>query len=228
MARIDASVIVPVWDAPGMLRQTLDSFIEHHRGTRLSVELVLADNGSAPPAVGVLDAVDWPRVRRVTNATNLGFPRAANQGAAVASGRALVFLNSDVTSSGAWLEALVDHAGRLCVGQAGPDLMRWPSRLTGLRTPYVSAWCMAIQRDLFERIGGFDEAFSPGYSEDQDLGYRLYLAGYDLVRVALPVHHVRGGSGRRRDFDRDGAIAHGRAVFDAKWGTVCPGQELAP
>src|SRR5690606_17731716 len=61
------------------------------------VEVVLVDNDSRDgEPQKTLDAHrDDPRVRSVRNATNLGFGRACNLGAARARGDALLFLNPD-------------------------------------------------------------------------------------------------------------------------------------
>ena len=60
----------------------------------------MVDNGSGPAVVGRLREI--PGLRLVLNAGNLGFGPASNQVAAIARGRALVFLNSDaiVTPAG--------------------------------------------------------------------------------------------------------------------------------
>ena len=48
-----------------------------------------------------------PRVLHIRNETNLGFSRANNVGAQVATGRYLMFLNNDTIVQDGWLEAMV-------------------------------------------------------------------------------------------------------------------------
>jgi GT2 family glycosyltransferase len=67
------------------------------RFTRPAWELIVVDNGSTDGTAlylaGVRDAAPVP-VTLISNAQNLGFPRAINQGLEVASGEDLVLLNN--------------------------------------------------------------------------------------------------------------------------------------
>jgi GT2 family glycosyltransferase len=47
-------------------------------------------------------------------------------------------------------------------------------------TPAVTAACLLIRRDLFERVGGFDERY-PVTHNDVDLCQRVRAAGYRVV-----------------------------------------------
>ncbi len=58
----------------------------------------------------------------------------------------------------------------------------------------VSGACMAIKRDVFERVGGFDEQFFI-YYEDADFCFRARKAGYKVFfNPAISVFHEVGGS----------------------------------
>ncbi len=62
---------------------------------------------------------------------------------------------------------------------------------------YVTGCTMLIRREVLERIGMFDPAYFPAYSEDADLCVRAQRAGYRLVYVpqARVWHKVSSSSG---------------------------------
>ena len=82
-----ASIIVPCWNQLEFTRQCMAALKSH---TRLPWELIVVDNGSTDGTAiylaGVRDMAAVP-VTVVTNATNLGFPAAINQGLQHARGR---------------------------------------------------------------------------------------------------------------------------------------------
>lgn len=111
------------------------------------------------------------------------------------------------------LEASKNYAKDHNVPMWNPIEVRF--RLTGFA-------CL-IKQEMIERVlickdtGNelFDERFSPGYFEDDDLGIRTCLAGYRqvLCHNAFIYHH--GGSGFA---DKSEAMEESRKKFSEKWG----------
>ena len=59
---------------------------------------------------------------------------------------------------------------------------------------WASGACMAIQREVFEAIGGFDELFF-AHMEEIDLCWRLQIAGYEIwYTPKSTIFHVGGGT----------------------------------
>ena len=60
------------------------------------------------------------------------------------------------------------------------------------RVDYVSAVCLAIERDRFREMNGFSTEFAPAYYEDVDLCLRLTKRGLHVVYTprATVVHHL--------------------------------------
>lgn len=70
---------------------------------------------------------------------------------------------------------------------------------------WLSGSCLAVRRDAFDRIGGFDEGFFM-YFEDVDLGYRLGVAGFaNVYEPTAVVTHVGAHS----------TSQHGRRMLEA-------------
>ena len=102
-----SSIIVPCWNQVEFTQQCIAALKEH---TRPPWELIVVDNGSTDGTAlylaGVRDLAAVP-VTVVTNATNLGFPAAINQGLQLARGEYLVLLNNDVVVTDGWLDQLI-------------------------------------------------------------------------------------------------------------------------
>jgi GT2 family glycosyltransferase/Flp pilus assembly protein TadD len=76
---------------------------EHH-------EIIFVDNGSTAETVQWLQKLvrENGHYKLIENKTNLGFAKGCNQGAHVASGNYLLFLNNDTEPQAGWLEPLVN------------------------------------------------------------------------------------------------------------------------
>jgi len=102
-----ASIIIPCWDQLEFTRFCLASLVRH---TRPPWELIVIDNGSTDGTgtylAGVQDVAPMP-VTVVSNAQNLGFPAAINQGLKAARGDYLVLLNNDAVVTDGWLSQLI-------------------------------------------------------------------------------------------------------------------------
>ena len=105
----DVSLIVISLNSHAFLRECLAS-VRSAVWRRVSHEVIVVDNGSTD---GTTDMVrrEFPEVRVVANAANVGYCAAGNQGAAVAGGRHLLFLNDDIEIVDPdWLDTLLEHA----------------------------------------------------------------------------------------------------------------------
>lgn len=191
------SVIVPTHNRPEKLAQTLACLSNQTLGSA-DYEIVVVDDGSFPPVTLPLN-VDGPSCICVRLE---GRERSAarNQGAAVARGELLVFVDDDMSVGpdflAAHMRAHCEWPGVLTVGavyltdaalatafgcfrqkleQRGLPLSR---DLTSMRN-FCTAQNMSISRSGFRELGGFDEAIVS--SEDQDLALRHTALGGQIA-----------------------------------------------
>ncbi|RIK58197.1 MAG: hypothetical protein DCC57_00915 [Chloroflexi bacterium] len=203
-----ASVIIPAWNGADDLPACLDALLAQ---TGVDFEVIVVDNASADGSADQVAARYGHdrRVRLLRQTANLGFGGGCNTGLAQARGDVLVLLNQDTEVRPGWLAALVDALyADPAVGIAGskalyPDgtIQHAGGRIDaqgngshlGYRQPdqgqfdrpagvdYVTGASLALRRDLYEAIGGFDEGFGRAYCEDVDLCLRARAAGRRVV-----------------------------------------------
>ncbi|MDO9451025.1 MAG: glycosyltransferase family 2 protein [Rugosibacter sp.] len=97
------SAIVVNYNAGALLRSCIDSLL----ACPLNVEVIVVDNASQDGSLGAVQSL--PNVRLISNAQNLGFAAACNQGIAVAKADNLLFLNPDCTFELGTLVELLTH-----------------------------------------------------------------------------------------------------------------------
>ena len=133
----------------------------------------------------------------------------------------------------AFASVLLDAEGR--VAEAGARILAdtnpipWgaglavpQARALGLLEPrqidYGSAAALLVDRQLFERLGGFDLGYSPAYYEDVDLCFRITAAGKGVRLVpTATVTHYTGASTRTQGWFLQFAVQNARSVFAARW-----------
>ncbi len=201
-----ASIVIPVHGAFAHTLACLRAIAA--QPPLAAFEVIVVDDASPDDTLANLARVDGIRVH--ARASNGGFIAACNDGAALARGDTLVFLNNDTVPQPGWLDAMLrtfdDHHDVGLVGarlvypdgrlqEAGgvvfADGSGWnygryedPSdcRFNYLRdSDYVSGAAVALPRALFARLGGFDTRFAPAYYEDTDLAFAVRAAGLRVV-----------------------------------------------
>jgi GT2 family glycosyltransferase len=214
------SIIIPVHNQWPVTARCL-AMLGRYPGD-IPLEVLVVDDASHDETP--LRLARCENLRVITNRRNLGFVRACNRGAGAALGKHLVFLNNDTQVQPGWLDKLVrtfeqnPEAGLVGSRLIYPDGRQqeagaiifedgsawnyghlddpYKPQYSYVREPdYVSGAALAIRRDLFERLGGFDEHFAPGYYEDADLAFRVRAAGYRVYYQPLSrVVHFEGVS----------------------------------
>lgn len=216
------SIITPVWNRANLTAQYLYGNNIHYPNDP-SIQWIVIDNGSTDGTGGILQYwkdIIGDQLVILKNETNQGFSMACNQGAARADGDILLFLNNDVVIKGDYLtpleRALADNPNSL----AGPQLANFDTgwNVFGEKLiSYLIGWCVAIPKEIFDSLGGFDEQFSPAYYEDLDLCYNALQNGYELQQVWVPLQHLGEQSGGQLKNKQEITEAN-RVKFAKKWG----------
>jgi GT2 family glycosyltransferase len=189
----DVSVCIANWNCRDYLRGCLESLLDTPQG--VSVEVIVADNGSTDGAAGMI-AADFPEVVLIRNAQNLGFARASNQAARRATGRYLFFLNNDTLVPPLALGKLVGFAdAHPQVGMIGPRLRDGAGRLqiSYRRKPTLRA--MLHRASLLRWTGLFRQAYDDYRRDgfDPDGVRRVEVLMGAAVLMPRPVYEECGG-----------------------------------
>lgn len=181
----EIAVILVSWNDADEIEEAVASLARARRlipaaGPRVSLVIV----GNGPESVrreAILAA--WPEASVVVNAENRGFGPAANQGAALASGDALLFLNPDTRAEG-------EPFSVLALGlDAHPEAVGLAPRLLEEDGRTVPS---APGRPLALRSADREDQFTFHIR-------RLPTLRSDLRELSLWDHFRHDGTGRRRD-----------------------------
>ena len=203
MNKTTISVIIPTYNRPVNLRQCLHS-LSKQSADLAGFEVIVVNDGG----VDVSDVIDnfssMIRVRLIDQ-QNAGPAAARNQGAALAAGAFLAFLDDDCTPESDWIESINRHAetGRLLGGkvinrlednlfaEACQTLIDFLYlHLAGSSDLFFTSNNMIIARDDFQRIGGFNTDFRTSAGEDRELCIRAERKGLTLIHIpAIRIGH---------------------------------------
>jgi len=216
------SVIVPNWNGRAHLERCLGSL---QAQTYPDFEVVVVDNGSTDGSPELVSQ-QFPAVRLIRQATNLGFAAGSNVGFRATQSEFVATLNNDAWAEPAWLAELVqvmelqprvgtcasqmllvsrpgtlDSAG-IIADRAGITWNRHSSEVAAQESDAPTevfgacAGAALYRRAMLEDVGLFCEDFFC-YLEDADLAWRARLRGWRCLYVPTAVvHHAHSASGR--------------------------------
>lgn len=187
----DWSVVIPVRGAHEQLARCIDAIWESMMGwepRRVAEVVVVIPRDEAMEAAC---AANLATTRIVPCDEPLGFAAACNKGFEYSYGERVLFLNSDAYVPRRWREHFdigLDHFH--AVGPSGTNVSGFqlvpPADEGGhyvvgnaavLRAPYprLVGFCLAVRRESFIKVGGWNEEYGVGNFDDDDLSLRLAL-----------------------------------------------------
>ena len=251
----DISIVVVTHGQLAATRLCLESLLVNTAGP---FEVVVVDNGSHDLTPQYLQrlADDQPNVHVMLLKDNVGFAAAVNLGVGRAKGSILVIINNDLVLPSPWLGTLVAHLEDPAVGMVGPVSPGAPNeaqRPADFSTydelcasadrrarrdagrfrelEMLAMFCVAIRREVWDRVGPLDEQFGLGLFEDDDYSMRVRAAGWMLgCAEDCLVHHL--GQASFGELVPTGAHAdlfeRNRRRFEQKWSTRWSSHSIPP
>lgn len=237
------TIIIPFYNHIETTKMCLQSIIKCTSAQlRYRYEIVVVDDNSNEEYSFEHKKSIFP-LNIIRNQTNLGFAGSCNRGAIEAGANYLVFLNNDTITLDGWLDELIkpfetdsqvgvvgskllysdntiQHAGVVFDDTNMPFHIyhRFQSSFFGVNQTReyqaVTGACMAIDRELFFSLGGFDENYLNGL-EDIDLCLKVRNIGKKvLYNPKSTLYHLEGQT-RKVDLQKQ---KHNMDLFLTKWG----------
>jgi GT2 family glycosyltransferase len=203
---LELSVIIAAHNAAPTIGQQLEA-LAVQKWSR-PWELIVVDNRSTDNTVEIVSSFAGriAALRIVEASERLGAGYAANTGARHARGRSVVFCDADDVVGDGWLAAMGEalatnefvagplETERLNTGKV--QRYRINPQASGIQQytnppflPHAAGANLGVRREIFNRLGGFDESMMA--LQDTDLCWRVQLSGVKLVSAPDAIVHYR-------------------------------------
>ena len=195
----EVSIIIPVYNQLGYTLRCLKA-IALNVADSTQVEIILINDCSTDRTQDVLESI--AAITLINNQSNQGFIHSCNQGASLAKGKYLYFLNNDTEIKPNCIESLIEILVQdQQVGAVGSKLLYpqgslqeaggivWQDasgwnygRQDNPHAPqynylrpidYCSGASLMVVKKVFEHLNGFERDFAPAYYEDTDLCFAI-------------------------------------------------------
>ncbi|HDO25713.1 MAG TPA: glycosyltransferase family 2 protein, partial [Nitrospirae bacterium] len=196
------SIVIPTYNAEKFMPALLDSIFS---STVSDFEVIIVDDCSTDNTV---EAVKKYPVKLIRLTENSGPGKARNMGVKTAHGDIIFFLDSDVTVTAGTIEEAADFfksspSVNCVIGVCEKEPLnsgfvpRYMAlfeyvHLKGSRYDEVSVFaprCGAIKKNLFEKIGGYNETYKGADVEDFELARRINRTDRIILNRRMVVKH---------------------------------------
>jgi GT2 family glycosyltransferase len=143
-------------------------------------------------------AANYPKVIFQRNKKNLGFTKNTNAAISNCDTEFVVLLNNDVSPGQGYLKSALKNFSdpKVIAVTFSEKEHSWPkvswsegklqfSEGEDLTKAKSCAWpsggSSIIRKSLWDKLGGYNEIYSPGYWEDIDFGWRAWKRGYKII-----------------------------------------------
>ena len=230
-------IIIPIWNHLEFTRDCINNIAKN---TKCPFRLILIDNGSRKEAQNYLASLlkrTNLEIKIIRNETNLGFVKAVNQGLRESKAPYICVMNNDTIVTDGWLTELIDLAGSDSriglvnpssnnLGQKPPfgNIAKYAKTLKKFKGEFIEmgaalGFCLLIKRDIFEKIGFFDEIYGVGNFDDTDYSRRVESLGFVCVRAkAAYVYHSISKSFNLKKAKFDEIFGKNKEIFNKRWG----------
>ncbi|OGF51560.1 hypothetical protein A3I27_01665 [Candidatus Giovannonibacteria bacterium RIFCSPLOWO2_02_FULL_43_11b] len=200
------SVVIPSYNGKEFLRKTL---LALRKSNVQPLRYIVVDDYSSDETSEMLKK-EFPEIKLIRNEKNLGPTASRNRGAKKAEGEYIVFTDNDILVRDDSLKKLFSFLTKTRdAGMVGGKLINEEGKsvfynMGNIFRGFISiydksipvGWIIesfiAVRRDLFEKLGGFDEDYFM-FGEGPDLSERMRKEGYKTYFVHDAIVNMREG-----------------------------------
>jgi GT2 family glycosyltransferase len=198
-----------------------------------NIECLILDNGSTNSQIPLiltsaqmvgkeekLGRAKWTfRALRVNE--NMGFGPGFNYAVSMSKAPIIFLISDDVAIYGDFVKPCLEILYQVENGIICNEIINRRAGWNefGLRAPihYPSGYFLAMWRETWDMLEGFDERFQPCDYEDIDLGMKAKQKGFPIVQLNLPIRHDAAGTIEYSN-ERYQQTVRMRKLFAEKWG----------
>jgi len=188
---VNASVIIPAFNAEKTIKKTVDSVLNQ---TNPPEEIIIVNDGSTDRTKEIAEGIAGENHSvKVFSRNNSGISSARNFGASQAKQELIVFLDSDVTAERQWLEKLIAGLKKNVFAVCGKYSVEPGNSLSSDFFSFVvgsssfQGYNIAFRKKDFLESGGFSEKMK--YCEDPEFFLRAFLKGKKIVSNKAETFH---------------------------------------
>lgn len=200
----DCDIIICIHNSPRHLRWCLESI---YRCTKQDIfNLILVDDYSDGVTKELIEEYrsKYQNIQVIENQTNLGYVKSANEGIRHSVSDNIVLINSDIVVTEKWLDKFLEALKRdpkigliSPLTNNGANLtIKMPPGFDYVQLNYfieknskkiypdamtIVGHCLLITRTVLNKIGLFDEIYSPAYTEETDYHFKTINNGFRAV-----------------------------------------------
>ena len=187
------AVVIPAWKGLDQLKKNLPAVLKMGAD-----EIIVVDDASSEND-GEYVKQNFPQIKVITNQQNLGFGQTVNKGVSATGADVVILLNQDVHPQPNIVKYVTKHfekkdvfAVSLAETGYGPSIGIFKNGyishqpiLPRPKETSTSFWASggsgAFRKSMWDKLGGFDLIYDPGYWEDVDICFRAQKQGWMVL-----------------------------------------------
>lgn len=239
------SIILVTYNNLDLTKECLESMEKFNNYE--NCEIIVVDNLSSDGTREFLLEYEaaHKNFKAILHDSNSGFAAGNNIGIREATGDIIILLNNDTYVTPNWIQNLIKHfESDKNIGMVGPRTnnignearlgITYASKEEMVEKSYeiyyehvskqyeinvLAFFCVAIKREVIDKIGLLDEIYGIGMFEDDDYCMRVKEAGYRLICADdVFIHHHLGASFNKDPEWKEQLFQKNKAIYEARWG----------